>query len=79
MRRSVEDRRMDELPVIDGRVQCPDRQGWVDIEICLACPAVRSLQGGLKPRLLRCVSASSRRTGVRSAVGSFADPATSAG
>ena len=69
---------MDELPVISGRVRCPDR-GWTDIEVCLACPAVKSVEGGLKPRRLRCMSAGSRLTGTRSPAGSFADPATSAG
>jgi len=69
---------MDELPVISGRVQCPDR-GWTDIEVCLACPAVKSVEGGRTPRLLRCASPGSRRTGGRAPLGSFADPATSAG
>ena len=66
---------MDELPVIGGRVRCPDR-GWIDFEACLGCPALRSVQGGRRPRVLRCVSPGSRRTATPRGVGSFADAAT---
>ena len=65
---------MDELPVIGGQVRCPERS-WTDVEVCLACPALRAVEGGRRPSVLRCTPFSARR-GRGSRLPSFADPAT---
>lgn len=69
---------MDKLPVVDGRVRCPDQHAWIDVERCLACAALKSVEGGRRPSLLTCVSAHSRRSAglATGSVGSFADLAT---
>lgn len=50
------------LPIIDGCVRCHEQQSWVDIERCLACPALRSVAG--RAHVLTCVNS---RWGARSA------------
>lgn len=40
--------------MVEGRVLCPERQEHVDVERCLACPALRQLREGKDGTVVAC-------------------------